>query len=68
MRLTETICSFDSTYDRLARYEDLIQRRPLLLNSVMLRQNPHNVIEWQKRVSLYEGKPKMVSGIFVFIS
>ncbi|XP_063848977.1 pre-mRNA-splicing factor syf1 homolog isoform X1 [Scylla paramamosain] len=45
---------------RLARYEDLIQRRPLLLNSVMLRQNPHNVLEWQKRVTLYEGQPKMI--------
>ncbi|RXG52302.1 Pre-mRNA-splicing factor SYF1 [Armadillidium vulgare] len=50
---------------RLARYEDLIQRRPLLLNSVMLRQNPHNVIEWQKRVSLYEGKPKMIVATYM---
>lgn len=40
-----------------------MQRRPLLLNSVMLRQNPHNVLEWQKRVTLYEGKPKMVRNI-----
>lgn len=45
---------------RLARYEDLIDRRALLLNSVMLRQNPHNVIEWQKRVTLYASKPKMI--------
>ena len=28
----------------------------------MLRQNPHNVLEWQKRVTLYEGQPKMVGG------
>lgn len=42
---------------RLARYEDLIERRPLLLNSVSLRQNPHNVDEWLKRVHLLEGKP-----------
>lgn len=42
---------------RLARYEDLIERRPLLLNSVALRQNPHNVEEWHKRVTLLEGKP-----------
>jgi hypothetical protein len=26
-----------------------MDRRPLLLNSVLLRQNPHNVVEWQKR-------------------
>ncbi|KAI1289413.1 Pre-mRNA-splicing factor SYF1 [Halotydeus destructor] len=42
---------------RLARYEDLIERRPLLLNSVSLRQNPHNVEEWLKRIKLLEGKP-----------
>lgn len=41
----------------MARFEDLMERRPLLLNSVLLRQNPHNVAEWQKRVTLLEGKP-----------
>ncbi|XP_047117336.1 pre-mRNA-splicing factor syf1 homolog [Schistocerca piceifrons] len=42
---------------RLARFEHLMERRLLLLNSVLLRQNPHNVHEWHKRVKLYEGKP-----------
>lgn len=42
---------------RMVRFEDLMDRRPLLLNSVLLRQNPHNVAEWHKRVQLYEGKP-----------
>lgn len=42
---------------RLARFEHLMERRQLLLNSVLLRQNPHNVQEWHKRVQLYEGKP-----------
>lgn len=42
---------------RLARFEYLMDRRLLLLNSVLLRQNPHNVPEWHKRVQLYEGKP-----------
>ena len=32
-------------------------RRPELLSSVMLRQNPHNVHEWHKRVKLFEGNP-----------
>ena len=41
----------------MARFEDLIERRPLLLNSVLLRQNPHNVAEWQKRVELLKEKP-----------
>jgi len=43
----------------MARYEDLIDRRPLLLNSVLLRQNPHNVSEWQNRVELYKQKEKL---------
>ena len=44
---------------RLARLESLIERRPLLLNSVLLRQNPQQVSEWLKRVHLLEtaGRP-----------
>ncbi|KAG5177608.1 hypothetical protein JKP88DRAFT_202283, partial [Tribonema minus] len=44
---------------RLARLEHLLERRPLLISSVLLRQNPHNVHEWQKRVKLFvtAGKP-----------
>merc|ERR1740128_808332 len=45
---------------RMSRFEDLMERRPLLLNSVLLRQNPHNVVEWQKRVTLLEGKPREI--------
>ena len=43
---------------RLARLEHLMERRPELLSSVMLRQNPHNVHEWMKRVSIFDGKPE----------
>ena len=42
----------------MSRYEHLIERRPLLLNSVLLRQNPNNVHEWLNRVQLYEGFPE----------
>ena len=45
---------------RMARYETLMDRRPLLLSSVMLRQNPHNVHEWQKRAALFEASPAKV--------
>lgn len=38
-----------------------MDRRPLLLNSVLLRQNPHNAYEWLNRVQLYEGNKKKVS-------
>ena len=34
-----------------------MERRPELLSSVMLRQNPHNVHEWHKRVKLFGGQP-----------
>ncbi len=34
-----------------------MERRPELLSSVMLRQNPHNVHEWHKRVHLFPDKP-----------
>lgn len=49
---------------RLARLEYLMDRRPLLLNRVLLRQNPHNVQEWLKRVKLYEEKPKDIIDTF----
>ncbi|XP_055839821.1 pre-mRNA-splicing factor syf1 homolog [Episyrphus balteatus] len=42
---------------RLERFEHLMDRRLLLLNSVLLRQNPHNVPEWHKRIKLYDSKP-----------
>lgn len=34
-----------------------MERRPELLSSVMLRQNPHAVHEWHKRVKLFDGNP-----------
>lgn len=38
----------------IGRFEHLLDRRPLLLNSVWLRQNPHNVREWMNRIQLHE--------------
>jgi pre-mRNA-splicing factor SYF1 len=38
---------------RLARLEHLIEGRPELLSSVILRQNPHNVNEWHKRAKIF---------------
>lgn len=37
----------------LARFEKLMERRPFLVNDVLLRQNPQNVHEWEKRVGLW---------------
>lgn len=50
---------------RMARFENLMERRPLLLNSVLLRQNPHNVQEWHKRVELYAGKPHEIINTYM---
>lgn len=38
----------------LSRAEHLTARRPLLLNLVLLKQNPHNVGEWLTRAQLYQ--------------
>ena len=48
----------------LDRLELLIERRPELLSSVLLRQNPHNVIEWIKRTKLPRFSPDQVVAIF----
>ncbi|GAV59481.1 hypothetical protein CFOL_v3_03012, partial [Cephalotus follicularis] len=42
---------------RLARLDNLMDRRPELANSVLLRQNPHNVEQWHRRVKIFEGNP-----------
>ncbi|RYY35268.1 hypothetical protein EON62_02630, partial [archaeon] len=39
---------------RMARLELLMDRRPILLSAVLLRQNPHNVTEWTKRAGLFQ--------------
>ena len=38
---------------RMSRFEFLMDRRPFLVNDVLLRQNPNNVNEWAKRVALW---------------
>ncbi len=45
---------------QLARLERLLDRRPELLSSVLLRQNPHAVHEWLKRAQIFEGQPARV--------
>ncbi|XP_072976076.1 uncharacterized protein [Typha angustifolia] len=55
----------DDTDLRLARFERLFDRRPELLNSVLLRQNPHNVEQWHRRVKLFEGDPARQASTYV---
>eukprot|EP00397_Hematodinium_sp_SG-2012_P009482 GEMP01009569.1.p1 GENE.GEMP01009569.1~~GEMP01009569.1.p1 ORF type:complete len:869 (+),score=177.26 GEMP01009569.1:122-2728(+) len=50
----------------LARNEQLMERRPEILSSVLLRQNPHNVHQWIERTKLpvYAQKPEKVIETF----
>lgn len=38
---------------KMLQFEQLMDRRPFLLNDVLLRQNPNAVSEWEKRVALW---------------
>jgi pre-mRNA-splicing factor SYF1 len=55
----------DADFDldiRMMRFEQLMDRRAFLVNDVLLRQNPNNVIEWEKRVALWgENKTQVVN-------
>ncbi|KDN51957.1 protein prenylyltransferase [Tilletiaria anomala UBC 951] len=39
--------------DRMREFEELMERRPFLVNDVLLRRNPDDVQEWEKRVLLF---------------
>ena len=45
---------------RMLRFEQLMDRRPFLVNDVLLRQSPHNVNEWSKRIALWGENKGMV--------
>ena len=40
--------------------QELCERQPLLISNVCLRQNPNNVLEWQKRIALFKGNNEQV--------
>lgn len=53
--------SLDSEIDRLmASFEQLMNRRTFLLSDVLLRQDPNNVVEWEKRVALWTGNDEQM--------
>ncbi|XP_040382616.1 pre-mRNA-splicing factor SYF1-like [Oryza brachyantha] len=49
----------------LARLERLLDRRPELLNGVLLRQNPHDVGQWHRRVKLFDKDPARQAATYV---
>ncbi|KAI9281887.1 hypothetical protein BY458DRAFT_486749 [Sporodiniella umbellata] len=46
---------------RLLRFEQLMDRRPFLVNDVLLRQNPNNVLEWRQRALLWGSNREKVA-------
>lgn len=55
-RAEKGVADEDADFDldiRMMRFEQLMDRRPFLLNDVLLRQNPNNVPEWMKRITLW---------------
>jgi pre-mRNA-splicing factor SYF1 len=38
---------------KMKEFEELMDRRPFLVNDVLLRRNPNDVQEWEKRVELW---------------
>lgn len=39
--------------ERMKAFEELMDRRPFLVNDVLIRRNPNDVVEWEKRIALY---------------
>ncbi len=64
--LSSLNASSDDMDLRLRRLELLADRRPLLLSSVLLRQNPNNVNEWHKRAKLFQDQNKPRQAIMTF--
>jgi pre-mRNA-splicing factor SYF1 len=48
---------------RMKDFEDLMDRRPFMVNEVLLRRNPNEVVEWEKRVALYGDDDEKVSAL-----
>ncbi|CDK24727.1 unnamed protein product [Kuraishia capsulata CBS 1993] len=51
---------------RFAKFERLMERRPFMVNDVLLRQNANNVDAWLERVSLYDKQKDVLSLLKVF--
>ncbi|TDL27268.1 spliceosome complex protein [Rickenella mellea] len=47
--------------ERMKKFEELMDRRPFLVNDVLLRRNPNDVQEWEKRVALWGNDDEKVA-------
>jgi pre-mRNA-splicing factor SYF1 len=52
---------------RLSKIENFMEKRPLLLNNVLIRQNPNNVAQWKKRFRLLSNNQENLQlAVFAF--
>ncbi|CAG7854030.1 Pre-mRNA-splicing factor SYF1 [Serendipita indica DSM 11827] len=46
---------------QMQTFEELNDRRPFLVNDVLIRRNPHDVQEWEKRIALWGDNDEKVA-------
>jgi pre-mRNA-splicing factor SYF1 len=51
--------------ERMKAFEVLMDRRPFLVNEVLIRRNPHEVVEWEKRIALYGNNDEKVVETYI---
>jgi pre-mRNA-splicing factor SYF1 len=51
--------------ERMKAFEILMDRRPFLVNEVLIRRNPHEVVEWEKRIALYGNNDEKVIETYI---
>ena len=50
---------------KMKEFEELMDRRPFLVNDVLLRRNPNDVQEWEKRVALWGDNDEKVRLLYL---
>ncbi|EJD05741.1 spliceosome complex protein [Fomitiporia mediterranea MF3/22] len=50
--------------ERMKAFEELMDRRPFLVNDVLLRRNPNDVQEWEKRIALWGNDDEKVAEMY----
>lgn len=51
--------------ERMKAFEILMDRRPFLVNEVLIRRNPHEVVEWEKRIALYGNNDEKIVETYI---
>lgn len=46
--------------ERMKSFEELMDRRPFLVNDVLIRRNPNDVQEWEKQILLWRDNDEKV--------